>query len=502
MLLFTQRPAAEALQLQQRRVEQGAEGRTRDNQLLLMEHPKTWRVNESLEDGPTEVQAAAAGAHWIRAPQTAPVEYYAPGQWVGYATYALDRWQGDLGAFTRDLEAALLGVLADFDLPAVPDADGALIRTAAGVVAGRDVLGHHGRAIARFWIHINTEPAGARELVDAGWLAPVAPLTTLGVPIQAQDKVREGVLRWLERRLGGPIVLPQRDRMRAIKPPWLRAKMPGGRGSGFVRDIIHQSRLHTVCESAHCPNRGECWRHGTATFMIGGDVCTRSCAFCAVFTGRPRPLDEDEPRRVALAAAKMHLEFVVLTSVDRDDLPDGGAGQFVRTLLELRARIPGVKVEVLIPDFKGLEAPLDAVFQERPEVLNHNVETVPERYRRVRPQARYERSLEVIRRAKAAGLTTKSGFMLGLGETEEQVTRLLHDLKTAGCDIVTIGQYLRPSERHHPVIRYATPSEFERWAERGRDLGFSTVESGPLVRSSYHAHQAYQRHNGPAATTR
>ncbi|HOR26438.1 MAG TPA: lipoyl synthase [Candidatus Sumerlaeota bacterium] len=270
--------------------------------------------------------------------------------------------------------------------------------------------------------------------------------------------------------------------------------MPTAPGTEQVHQVMRTQRLHTVCESAHCPNMGECWSHGTATFMINGNVCTRSCSFCAVFTGRPLPLDPDEPRRVAAAAEAMRLSYVVVTAVNRDERADGGAAQFAATIRALREQRPGIRVEVLIPDFKGDADALETVFRERPDVLNHNTETVPRLYRRVRPQARYERTLDVLRRAKAAGLVTKSGIMLGLGEEDDEVRRVLHDLRAHGCDIVTIGQYLRPSEKHHPVVRYVSPTEFAAWKRYGEDLGFTTVESGPLVRSSYHAHESFGRH--------
>jgi lipoic acid synthetase len=231
--------------------------------------------------------------------------------------------------------------------------------------------------------------------------------------------------------------------------------------------------------------------------MINGDICTRSCTFCNIRTGRPTaPLDPDEPRRVAEAAAVMQLDHVVVTSVNRDEQSDGGAGQFAAVIREIRARRPEASVEVLIPDFKGDRAALDIVFAERPDVLNHNVETVPRLYKEVRPQARYRTSLEVLRAASEAGLVTKSGFMLGLGETYDEIEDVLRDVRDAGVHLVTIGQYLRPTPIHHPIVRYATPEEFEHWREFGLSLGFSNVDSGPLVRSSYHAKGSFARARG------
>lgn len=281
------------------------------------------------------------------------------------------------------------------------------------------------------------------------------------------------------------------------RPPWLRARMPGGGDYNRINRLIRDQRLHTVCKSANCPNVGECWQQGTATFMINGDVCTRSCTFCNIKTGRPTsPLDPDEPRRVAEAAAAMNLEHVVVTSVNRDEAPDGGAGQFAAVIREIRARLPRATIEVLIPDFKGDPAALDLVFRARPDVLNHNVETVPRLYREVRPQANYRQSLDVLRAAAAAGLVAKSGFMLGLGETFDEIEGVLQDLREAGAHLVTIGQYLRPTPIHHPITRYATPEEFDHWREYGIGLGFANVDSGPLVRSSYHAKGSFNRARG------
>ncbi len=270
--------------------------------------------------------------------------------------------------------------------------------------------------------------------------------------------------------------------------------MPGGEGYMKVRHLLASHHLHTVCKSANCPNAGECWEQGTATFMINGDLCSRSCTFCNVAAGRPSgPPDPGEPERVADAAATLALEHVVVTSVTRDDLPDGGAGQFAAVIRALRRRLPGSTIEVLIPDFRGDAAALDLVLRERPDVLNHNVETVPRLYREVRPQADFAQSLAVLRRAAEAGLVAKSGFMLGLGETVEEIEALLRDLRAAGVRLVTIGQYLRPTPRHHAIVRYAPPEEFERWRRLGLELGFAGVDSAPLVRSSYHAKRSFER---------
>jgi lipoic acid synthetase len=259
-----------------------------------------------------------------------------------------------------------------------------------------------------------------------------------------------------------------------------------------LKDLIGRLRLHTVCESARCPNVGECWNHRTATFMILGNVCTRRCGFCAVEKGAPLPVDYDEPQRVAEAVAAMGLRFAVVTSVNRDDRPDGGAELFALTIRAIRARVPGCGVEVLVPDFQGNLDAVETVMEAGPDILNHNTETVPRLYRQVRLGARYDRSLEVLAHAKqvAPGCPTKSGLMLGLGEGAEEVLDVMHDLRDHGVDILTLGQYLRPSAQHLPIVRYVPPEEFEEFRAAGIEMGFGHVESGPLVRSSYHAANA------------
>lgn len=274
------------------------------------------------------------------------------------------------------------------------------------------------------------------------------------------------------------------------RPDWLRVKFFGGPRYQDLKRIMRTLDLHTVCESARCPNMGECWEHGTATFMILGDICTRACGFCAVSSGKPvGPPDEDEPCRVAEAVARLGLGYAVVTSVNRDDQADGGSHIFARTIQEIRSRVPGCKVEVLIPDFRGDWKALDVVLAARPDVLNHNTETVPRLYRQVRKGALYERSLELLRRSKQSrpDIPTKTGMMLGLGETREEVLATMVDLAAQGTDILTLGQYLQPTRDHLPVVRFVHPDEFAELKRLGMDMGFKHVESGPLVRSSYHA---------------
>jgi lipoic acid synthetase len=278
---------------------------------------------------------------------------------------------------------------------------------------------------------------------------------------------------------------------RQPKPEWLKVRAPGSDNYRRLKGLMRSLNLHTVCEEANCPNIGECWHHGTATFMILGGTCTRSCGYCNVVHGRPERPDAGEPANVAHAVHTLDLDYVVVTSVDRDDLADCGAGHFAETIREIRARSPRCRIEVLIPDFKGGEPALRTVLDARPDVLNHNIETVPRLYRTARPGGKYDRALQLLDRARqyAPGIPTKSGLMVGLGEEFDEVVATLRDLRTTGVRIVTIGQYLRPSPANLPMVRYYTPAEFAEFKRIGLDLGFGHVESGPLVRSSYHAHE-------------
>jgi lipoyl synthase len=269
--------------------------------------------------------------------------------------------------------------------------------------------------------------------------------------------------------------------------PWLKVKLPHGENYFELKQLVREKRLHTVCESASCPNIGECWNQKTATFMILGDVCTRSCGFCDVKTGRPLGLDREEPARVAEAVKTLGLKHAVITSVNRDELPDGGAAIWADTIRQVKALNSGCTVEALIPDFEGLEESLSTVLEAKPDILAHNTETVPRLYRTVRPQAKYPRSLELLQRAKKQGFITKSGLMVGLGEEWEELRQVMQDLGTVHCDILTIGQYLQPSRQHLSVLRIYTPEEFRQLRQEGLAFGFRHIEAGPLVRSSYHA---------------
>ncbi len=286
----------------------------------------------------------------------------------------------------------------------------------------------------------------------------------------------------------------RRDPLPERKPQWLKVKAPGSDNYMRLKHMMRELNLHTVCEEAHCPNIGECWEHGTATFMILGDVCTRNCAYCAVSHGRPPAYDIEEPSRVARAIAELNLRHAVITSVDRDDLPDFGSFIFAETIRQIHLRLPSCSIEVLVPDFQGDEDAIHAVLDARPDLYNHNTETVPRLYKKARPGGRYERVLEIFRVAKriAPDIPTKTGIILGLGETNEEVIEVMKDLRAVDVDILTLGQYLRPSNSHIALDRYVTPEEFRELYTVGMRLGFRHVESGPLVRSSYHAWEQVQ----------
>jgi lipoic acid synthetase len=277
------------------------------------------------------------------------------------------------------------------------------------------------------------------------------------------------------------------NNIRIKKPKWLRVKLPTGENYKKVRSLVDEHKLHTICESGSCPNMGECWGEGTATFMILGNICTRSCGFCAVKTGRPDEVDEFEPGKVAHSVKTMGIKHAVITSVDRDDLKDGGAGIWVQTVKAIRHQSPGTTMETLIPDFAGKWENLQQIIEVAPEIVSHNLETVRRLTKQVRIQAKYDRSLEVLFRLKKGGMRTKSGVMLGLGETDEEIIETMQDLRAVGVDILTLGQYLQPTPKHLPIVEFVPPERFEKYEKLGLEMGFRFVESGPLVRSSYHA---------------
>jgi len=294
------------------------------------------------------------------------------------------------------------------------------------------------------------------------------------IPLQSVQRARANVQTW-----------EKAGRL----PPWFKVKIQKGGNYRDIRKILDEQGLHTICEEAKCPNVWECWNNRTATFLILGDICTRRCGYCSVTTGRPEELNQEEPQRVAHAVNTLGLRHAVITSVNRDELEDGGASMFAKTIRAIRELSPSCSIEVLIPDFQGNEEALGVVLKESPDILNHNIETVPRLFPTVRPQGKYLRSLELLKRAKQLGGRTKSGIIAGMGETPSEMTEVMTDLRKAECDILSIGQYLQPTKAHIPVSRYYTPEEFDDWGQEAKNLGFDHVESGPLVRSSYHAEQ-------------
>ncbi len=511
-----------------------------DDHLLLVEHPPTYTLGVRADEAHVLVPAESVGAELVRVDRGGDVTYHGPGQLVAYPVLHLPGMGGGDRPSTVDyvcgVEQLIIDTLADVGLPGAARLDGfpgvwvdahgprprkiaAIgVRIQRGVTLhglalnvapdlsmfghivpcgitdkgvtslaaeGVDVSLHEvadalvARAVARW------APSGDAERADVAWrhsADDLAPFSRSAEPLSPQRRARlveAGVVEGIE--------------ISARKPDWAKGKVRITPGYKELKRAMRDLDLVTVCEEAGCPNIFECWSEGTATFMINGDRCTRACGFCLVDTRKPLPLDPHEPERVAEAVERMRLAYAVVTCVARDDLPDGGAGAFAATIEAVRRRCPDTLVEVLISDCKGDPDALGHVFAARPDVLNHNVETVARLQRAVRPSAGYARSLAVLARAKAAGLLTKASIMVGIGETDEELFGALADLHGVGVDIVTIGQYLRPTDAHLPVTRWVTPDEFEAYRIAGEALGIPHVESTPLTRSSHHAHAAYRR---------
>jgi lipoic acid synthetase len=513
--------------------------RSRDDHLLLLEHPHVFTLGVRADLAHVLVDPASVGADLEPTDRGGDVTYHGPGQLVGYPILTVPGKRGggmaDTVAYVRSVEQLIIDALADLGLPGAgrlhdypgvwvePHSDHPRKICAIGVRLSR------GRTMHGFALNVDPDmayfghivPCGIRDkqvtslrpegiaadmhdVVDAvvaravqqwgakGWerqdvvwrhtpddLAPFSRGEGPGAPVQPRSRARlaeAGVTAGLD--------------ITARKPAWLRAKARMGDDYLRLKRTMRDLDLVTVCEEAGCPNIFECWADGTATFMINGERCTRACGFCLVDTRHPLPVDPGEPERVAEAVERMGLAFAVVTAVARDDVPDGGAAGFAATVAAIRARTPSTQVELLIPDCKGDLDALDVIFAARPDVLNHNVETVPRLQRAVRPSASYARSLAVLARAKAAGLTTKSGLIVGMGEDDTEVIATLADLAAIGVDIVTIGQYLRPTTNHLPVARWWRPEEFDVLAAAGHALGIGHVEASPLTRSSYHAREA------------
>ncbi|HVA03395.1 MAG TPA: lipoyl synthase [Acidimicrobiales bacterium] len=522
-------PYSEAYALQRALHDRG-----RDDHLLLLEHPHVFTLGAHADRGHVLVDPAVVGAELVASDRGGDVTYHGPGQLVGYPVVNVPTAPRSVPAHVNAIEQVVIDTLADLGLdggrlagyPGVwVDAEGAAPRKicAIGVRVTR------GRSMHGLALNVDPElgwfdrivPCGiadkavtsvAAEGVDVSMREVADILVGLAVKVWAQDGLfeRQDVAWPTQARRSPPEALAERvpgERLRirlgqagvdpgaglagnSRKPPWLRVPVRMGDEFLGLRRTVRDLGLVTVCEEAGCPNIFECWADGTATFMINGERCTRSCGFCLVDTRHPEPLDADEPERVAAAVERLDLAYAVVTAVARDDLPDGGAGGYAATIRAIRRRRPTAAVEVLIPDCKGDGDSLETIFRAGPDVLNHNLETVARLQRAVRPSAGYGRSLSVLARAKNAGLVTKSGMILGMGEDRDEVIGALADLRAVGVDIVTLGQYLRPTAAHLPVARWWTPEEFESLGRIGQEMGFGHVESSPLTRSSYHARGA------------
>lgn len=533
-----------------------------DDYLLLLEHPAVYTLGVNADRSHVLVDPASVRADMVAVDRGGDVTYHGPGQLVGYPVVTVGRGLHQGTAHVRRVEEVVTGALTRLGLdPATvgrlegyPGVWVGLDNAGVGGTSPRKICAvgvrtSRGRTTHGFALNVscdlamfgNIVPCGISELpvttlhaegyrtsmeeVTAAVIASAQEVWGPATDVQqVSDSSTERATARITSSIGASTPSPVTVSLRrspprttgsgrrpsvmaepglpvaARKPPWLRVQATMGSAYLGLRHDLRDLRLTTVCEEAGCPNIYECWSDGTATFMINGSRCTRACGFCQVDTGRPLPLDPDEPERVAEAVARIGLAHAVVTCVARDDLPDGGAGAFAATIEAVRRRTPRTTVEVLIADCKGDPAALDTIFDARPDVLNHNVETVARLQRRVRPSAGYARSLAVLARAKRAGLTTKSGLIVGIGEEVDEVLATLADVRAVGCDIVTIGQYLRPSHRHLPVSRWWTPEEFDVLHRAGTEMGFSHVQASPLTRSSYHAREAAESagSTGPA----
>jgi lipoic acid synthetase len=475
--------------------------------LLLQEHPHVYTLGSSAHLEHVLCDPASVGAEMVEADRGGDVTYHGPGQLVGYPIVSLAEWragQRDVVAYVRRLEDVLIAVLADFGISAERSKGYTGVWVGDEKVAAIGVRVARGRTRHGFALNVDPDLTMFEHIVPCGirdrGVTSMSKLLGRAVPMR--DVVDRVVTRFAESfdapemarydvawerpekpDLGIPITLTRK------RPEWMKVRAHFDDGYLELKRLTKDLELHTVCEEAGCPNIYECWADRTATFMILGDRCTRACGFCLVDTRKPLAVDPEEPRRVAEAIEKLGLAHAVITCVARDDLPDGGAGVFAQTVDAVRLLNPSTGIELLISDCKGDADDLATIFDARPDVLNHNLETVARLQRLVRPSAGYARSLAVLGRAKAAGLTTKSGIMLGLGESEAEVQAAITDLRGVGVDILTIGQYLRPSGNHLPVEKWWTPDEFAAVGDYARSLGFAHVESGPLVRSSYHARE-------------
>jgi lipoic acid synthetase len=524
-------------------------GGSGDDWLLLLEHPHVYTMGVRARSEHVLVDPASVGAELVKADRGGDVTYHGPGQLTGYPILSVPMGPDATPAYVHGVEQLIIDVLADLGLPGagrLPGYPGIWVGLGPGEeprkICAVGIRLSRGRSMHGFALNVDPDLGYFDHIVPCGIAdKAVTSLAAEGVDVSMRDVVdavaRRAGERWGKRSGGGSVdrhdvawrvhaedlsaftrgegpgaPVPARAASAPVrllgrlaeagvdasagrpiddrKPEWLRVKAEMGAGYRELKRTMRSLDLVTVCEEAGCPNIFECWADGTATFMINGERCTRACGFCLVDTQKPLPIDADEPRRVAEAVERMALQHAVVTAVARDDLPDGGAAAFAATIEAIHERCPSTAVEVLIPDCHGSARALGVIFDAHPEILNHNVETVPRLQRAVRPSASYARSLAVLARAKAAGLTTKSGIIVGMGETEEEVLSTLADLRGVGVDIVTIGQYLRPTSHHLPVARWWEPAAFARLKAAGEAMGIPHVEASPLTRSSYHAKQA------------
>jgi lipoic acid synthetase len=507
-------PYAQAVELQRALVEERRAGQVPDL-LLLLEHPhvitlgvKRDASRSHLLAGPKLLDQRHVEVH--ESGRGGDVTYHGPGQLVGYPIVSLAEWragQRDVVAYVRKIESVLIAVCADFGIEAAGSRGYTGVWVGDRKIAAIGVRVSRGRTRHGFALNVDPDLSMFEHIVPCGIRdRGVTSMTRLlGRPVEMEEVVDRVVARFAEAFADGSADRadvawrrPARAEGIAValtrkRPDWMRVRARFDDGYLELKRLARGLDLHTVCEEAGCPNIYECWADRTATFMINGDRCTRACGFCQIDTRKPLPLDLDEPQRVADAVAALGLAHAVITCVARDDLPDGGAAAFAATVDAIRATSPGTAVELLIADCKGDAVSLATIFDARPDVLNHNLETVARLQRLVRPSAGYARSLAVLGRARAAGLVTKSGLILGMGETDTEVRQAMADLRAIGVEILTIGQYLRPSASHVPVERWWHPDEFAALADYGESLGFAHVEAGPLVRSSYHAREGADR---------
>ena len=495
----------------------------RGNYLLLLEHHPVYTMGIRASQENLKIDPETIGAELEEANRGGDITFHGPGQLVGYPLLELEGKRGggmaDTAAYIQSIESLLIETCKELGIQKIGrikrypgvwvNPDGPEPRKIAAIgVRLNKARTMHGFALnvnpnMTFYDHII--PCGIteygvtsleREGINTTMKEVADLISEKAEKIWSQRKASRADVSWRDdTRTENPLIQINKDfeKINELqKPQWMKVKLATGPEYRRLKQLMEEKNLVTVCEEAGCPNIFDCWNDGTATFMIAGDRCTRACGFCLVDTRKPNPLDPQEPKRVASAVEEMGLRHAVVTSVARDDLVDGGAEHFATTVNQIREINPETKIEVLIPDCKGDPEALQIIFETRPDVLNHNIETVPRLQRKVRPSASYARSLAVLSRAKKAGLTTKTSLIVGLGEQESEIDQCLRDLSAIGCDIVTIGQYLKPSPHHLPIKKWVTPDSFKRWEQIGKDLGISHVEASPLTRSSYHARQALE----------